>query len=125
MTPLQEARAHLEKAREFLRAAELSLELELFNAATSSAVSSGINSKDAICLKLTGRTGKTEDHAEAARELKQAGAAAAPLASPLSRLLALKAKSQYQASSVTRADAEKAVRWAEKLQNTACSVVTS
>lgn len=33
------------------------MDLELFSAATSSAVTSGINSKDAICLKLSGRTG--------------------------------------------------------------------
>jgi hypothetical protein len=45
---LDDARAHLAKAQEFLAAAEFTLDLDLFNAATSSAVSSGINSKDAI-----------------------------------------------------------------------------
>lgn len=54
MRTLDEARAHLAKAREFLTAAELNLDLDLFNAATSNAVISGINSKDAICLRLTG-----------------------------------------------------------------------
>lgn len=37
MTPLEQAQAHLAKAREFLEVAELSLDLELFNAATSDA----------------------------------------------------------------------------------------
>jgi hypothetical protein len=58
MPALDDARAHLAKAREFLEAAELTNDLGLFNAAASSAVTSGINSKDAICLTLTGRTRK-------------------------------------------------------------------
>lgn len=48
MSALTEARAHLAKAREFLDAAELSLEVDLYNAASSNAVISGINSKDAV-----------------------------------------------------------------------------
>jgi uncharacterized protein (UPF0332 family) len=71
MTALDEARAHLTKAREFLEAAELTNDLELFNAAASNAVTSGINSKDAICLTLTGRTRKADNHTEAVAELKQ------------------------------------------------------
>jgi len=59
MTALDEARAHLAKAREFLTAAELDLDLDLFNVATSNAVISGINAKDATCLRLTGTTGKS------------------------------------------------------------------
>jgi hypothetical protein len=101
------------------------LDVELFNVATSSAVSSGINSKDAMCLKLTGRTAKAENHPDAVQELKQAGAVAAPLATTLGRLLRLKGKSQYQASSVARADAERAVNWAERLHDGARSIVTS
>lgn len=50
MTALSDARAHLRKAREFLEAAELNLDFELNNAATSSAVTGGINAKDAVCL---------------------------------------------------------------------------
>lgn len=69
MTALDEARAHLAKAREFLEAAELTNDLQLFNAAASNAVTSGINSKDAICLALTGRTRKSDNHAEAVAEL--------------------------------------------------------
>ena len=47
-TPLQDAKAHLIKAREFLDAAESEVSAERYNAATSNAVLSGINSKDAI-----------------------------------------------------------------------------
>ena len=104
MAALDEARAHLAKAREFLEAAELTNDLALYNAA-SNAVTSGINSKDAICLALTGRTRKSDNHAEAVAELKSAGAAGRDSSTTLSRLLKLKSKSQYQAAPVSAADA--------------------
>lgn len=110
-----DARAHLEKAREFLQAAEASFELDLFNAATSDAVVSGINAKDAVCLTLTGSTGKTDNHHDAVAEIKAAGPAGADLAQTLSRLLRLKTKSQYQAVSVARTDAAKAIEWAGRI----------
>jgi len=87
MGALADARSHLAKARELLKAAEVTLDLGLFNAAASSAVSSGFNSKDAICLRLTGVTGKTENHAQAIAELSAAGAAGASL-TPNERLRA-------------------------------------
>jgi hypothetical protein len=125
MGALEDARAHLEKAGEFLAAAEATLDLELFNAATSNAVSCGVNAKDATCLKLTGRTAKAEDHASAADELKAAGGAAAGLAPTLRRLLSLKQKSQYQTASMGRAEATKAVEWARRLHTGAKEIVLS
>lgn len=110
-----EASAHLTKAREFLEAAQHNLELGLLNASTSNAVSSGVNSKDAICLKLTGKTDKNADHQQAAGELKRSGASGAALSLTLSRLLALKSKSHYQADSVPPAEAAKATAWATRL----------
>jgi uncharacterized protein (UPF0332 family) len=65
MSALTDARAHLRKAREFLDAAVLSLDCDLYNAATWSAVTSGINAKDAICLVLTGTTAKSETPTDA------------------------------------------------------------
>jgi uncharacterized protein (UPF0332 family) len=125
MTPFEQAQAHLAKAREFLEVAEFSLDLELFNAATSDAVICGIHCKDAICLKLTGRTGKADDHKQAVEELRNAGPAAAPLASTLNRLLNVKSKSQYQTASMAQTDARLAVTRAEKLFDVATSIVTS
>ena len=125
MTALHEARLHLDKAEEFLQAAEMSLELELFNAATSDAVNSGINSKDATCLKLTGRTHKSENHSEAVAELKHAGKAGSELAPTLSRLIKLKTKSQYQSVSVAQQDARNAVDWARRLYEGAAAIVNS
>jgi uncharacterized protein (UPF0332 family) len=119
---LDEARAHLAKAREFLEAAELTNDLALYNAAASNAVTSGINSKDAICLALTGRTRKSDNHAEAVAELRNAGAAGRDGCTTLSRLLKLKSKSQYQAAPVSAADAAKSIDWAARLLESAQSV---
>ena len=125
MSALNDARAHLAKAREFLEVAELSRDLDLYNAATSDAVISGINSKDAICLALSGMTRKADAHEDAVAELKAAGPAAAGLASTLSRLLKLKTKSQYQARSVSAADTNRAVDWATRLLESAEDIVSS
>lgn len=125
MGALDDARSHLAKAREFLEAAEVTLDLGLCNAAASSAVSSGINSKDAICLRLTGVTGKTENHAQTIAELGVAGAAGASLTPTFSRLIRLKPASQYQAASVAQKDAAKAVEWASRMLDAATAVVRS
>jgi uncharacterized protein (UPF0332 family) len=123
MKALDAARAHLTKAQEFLEAAELTNDLELFNAAASNAVTSGINSKDAICLALTGRTRKADNHTEAVAELKVAGPTGREVSSTLSRLLRLKSRSQYQSESVSAADAAKSIEWATRLLQTAQVVV--
>jgi uncharacterized protein (UPF0332 family) len=125
VTALDEARAHLAKAREFLEAADLTNELQLYNAAASNAVTSGINSKDAICLTLTGRTKKSDNHAEAIAELKGAGPVGRDSSTTLSRLLRLKSKSQYQAASVSAADAAKSIDWATRLFETAQGVAST
>lgn len=125
MSALTDATSHLSKAQEYLDAAQLLLELDLFNAAASSAVTSGINAKDAICLKLAGQTQKADNHLDAVKELKSASPAAARLAQILSRLLRLKAKSQYQAASIAGSDAKKAVDWAKRMHEGAQIILTS
>jgi len=125
VSALFDARAHLAKAEEFLMAAELAQDMELFNAATSDAVISGINSKDAICLTVNAVTNKSDNHNEAIAELKTAGRIGVDLAPTLKRLLRLKTKSQNQTLSIARADAANAVKWAKKLYGTAQQVVTS
>ncbi len=123
MTALEEARLHLAKAQEFLDAAQTSRDLGLDNAAASNAVISAINSKDAICLALTGRTGKSDNHATAIEELRRSGPAGAELTTTLSRLLNLKTRSQYASRSVSAADAGKAVEWASRIHVAAEGVV--
>ena len=123
MTVREEAQLHLAKAREFLEAAESSRDRKLYNAATSNAIISAINSKDAICLSLTGRTSKSDNHADAVPELKRAGAAGADLSPTLNRLLKLKTRSQYAPLSVPPSSANKAVEWAQRMFTGARDVV--
>lgn len=124
-TPLQQAKEHLAKAREFLEAAQVSRDFRLFSPAVSSAVTSGINSKDAICRRLTGRTGKTENHQVAVAELKAAGPAGAQLVTTFDRLLKAKPKAQYQTKKMTLDEAQKAVQWAQRMYDGAEGVVNS
>jgi uncharacterized protein (UPF0332 family) len=123
MSALEQAKAHLAKAREFLEAAHLSNDLELYSAATSNAVIAGINAKDALCLKLTGRTGKTDNHQEALAALRVSGAKGRELEPTLARLLKLKARSQYQSAPVAATDAAKAVDWAGRMVDGAIEAV--
>jgi uncharacterized protein (UPF0332 family) len=123
MTVSEETQLHLAKAREFLEAAEASRERKLYNAATSNAIISAINSKDAICLALTGRTSKSDSHADAVPELKRAGPAGADLSLTLNRLLKLKTRSQYAPFSVAPSSANKAVEWAQRMFTGARDVV--
>lgn len=87
-------------------------------------MTSGINSKDAIFLALTGATGKTDHHADGAKELK-AGPTTGPSATTHGRLLRLKNRSQYQAADVAGADARKAVEWAARLVDAAAGSVVN
>jgi uncharacterized protein (UPF0332 family) len=125
MNSLAAAQGHLVKAREFLEAAGMSLDLEQFNAATSNAVISAINSKDAICLKRLGATMKSDNHADAVKDLSAAGRDAARLAPTFKRLLALKAKSQYQSATVAASTATMAVSNAEKMYEAARGIASS
>lgn len=122
MGPRDDAHRHVRKAREFLDAAGLELEHELYTAAASSAVLAGINAKDAICLQLTGRTGKSDDHRSAVPELAAAGPAGKALESTLRRLLALLTTAPYQAVPIGRIDATKAIAWATRIVDTARDV---
>ena len=105
-----------------LAAARLGLEAGLPNATASNAVLSGINSKDSICLALTGRTSKSQSHLQAVDELRRAGRGGRNVAPLLQRLLQLKSKSQYENDSVSARDATSAVAWATRLFEAACEI---
>lgn len=125
MSALRDAEAPLAKAQEFFDASEIEMDWKLYNAASANAVTSGINSKDAICLKLTGKTSKTQNHADAAKELKQAGKDGADVAPNLRRLLDSKTKAQYQTNDVAKKEAEQSIERARSLLEVAQRVVTS
>ena len=113
MSATEDAAAHLAKATEFLEAAELAHDAGLLDAATSNAVISGINSKSAICLRLTGRTGTAGNPAEDMAELNASGAIGQAQSATFERLL--------RASSGS--DAGQAIGWAAQLLAGAKSVM--
>ncbi|MEY2521797.1 MAG: hypothetical protein QOJ66_362 [Ilumatobacteraceae bacterium] len=121
--PLEQALGHLARAKEFLDEAQGALTREYFSTATSNAIVAGINAKDAICLKLTGKTAKGQNHQLAVFELRAAGREAAVLATTFDRLLKPKTRSQYTPLAVARKDAEIAVSHAEKLVDAAARIV--
>lgn len=95
---------------------------EKYAAAASSAVLAGINAKDAICLRLTGRTSKADAHRSAVTELAAAGPAGKTLAPTFRRLLALKTAAQYQSAPISHTDATKAVEWATRMVDAAADL---
>lgn len=86
---------------------------------------SGINAKDAICLKLTGRTSKSDRHEDARNELTRSGPAGRALAPNLSRLLRMKTRAQYQSGSMAASDATRAIEWATRMLEGAQRVVSA
>ena len=114
-----EALAHLDKAQEFLNAARAALDAGWHNATASSAVSAGINAKDALCLAMAGRTTAADDHRLAVAELRELGQAGIEPGNALDRLLGLKDRAQYDRRSVGASEAQAAVRRATTLVDAA------
>jgi hypothetical protein len=114
-----EALAHHGKAREFLQAARAALDSGWNNAAASSAVTAGINAKDAISFVLAGRSAAADDHKFAVSELRALGPAGREAATALDRLLGLKDRAQYARRGVTDTEAQAAVRRATTMVDAA------
>lgn len=129
MTVLEDAKLHLMKAREFLEAADIDFDHDLYNAAISNAVISGINSKDAICLTLVRSSEKSMKHTNAVGELEAAGAmtrhasTTSRLAGLLEQLLTMKTRAQYAPYKFTHDDAASAVNDAQQLLDGAIKIV--
>jgi hypothetical protein len=105
----------LNKAQEFLDAARTALEAGWHNAAASSAVTAGINAKDALCFGTVGRSAASDDHRSAVAELRAIGSTGKEPAIALDRLLGLKDRAQYDRRSVSLTEAQAAVRRASGL----------
>lgn len=123
MSASGDAGLHLDKAEEFLEAAESNHAVGLFNAAASAAVTSGINSKDAMCLATKGFTGKTDSHSDAVGELRQSGSVGAAMAPTFNRLLSVKARAQYQTRATTAKGSRDALAWVARMYEAARRVV--
>lgn len=110
------AASKLDKAAEFLLMAEVALDGQCYDAAVSLAVSSGVNSSDALCVARLGRVPSGQDHNDTVRLMRKSGFDQASIF--LGRLLAVKSKAQYSIARCTRTDAEAAVKRAERMLET-------
>lgn len=118
------ARGHLRMAREYGDVAVLAADSGRQSPSISNAVLAAINAKDAICLWLTGKTGKSDDHAAAARELRAALAARVdgePQA--LIDLIKQKNRVQYDAGFASAKESKAALRRADALLACAMQVM--
>ncbi len=122
---LNDSRSHLAMAREFLEAAQVCLDLDLFNAATSNAITSAISSKHAICLFLVGRTATSNRDEDAVAELSKSGEEGKDLAPTFSRLLRLRTTLQDPNVSLAKPEASRALEAAVRLFEAARGVVSS
>ncbi len=105
--------AHKDQAEEYLRAAQHSLSIGDFNAATGTAVDAGINAADAVAGVNLGRRWKGP-HEQAADFAAQAGPEGKEVARELRRLLPLKTQAHYDAAAIAESKARSAVTAAER-----------
>jgi len=101
---LSDARVFLDKAREFVRAAQDSLELANNTAAVGNAVHAGILAADAISAVRT-RTVWRGEHAQVAGHLETAGEDGKLAARQLRRLLPMKTRAEYEPTPIRPATA--------------------
>jgi hypothetical protein len=118
-----DARAYLDKAREFLRGAEDSLALGNRVAAAGNAVHAGIGAADAITAARAAVVWKGE-HSQAPAHLEKTGGAEGKKAAPhLRRLLPLKNRAEYDPDPIAVAEAKAAVTAAVRIVRIAEQVV--
>jgi hypothetical protein len=109
-----QASAYLDKASEFLQAAQDSLVLRNYVAATGNAVHAGIAAADAISAATVGSVWAGE-HTLAARHVESTGPAGRQAAAQLHRLVPLKNRAEYDPKPIPAADARAALKAAERL----------
>jgi HEPN domain-containing protein len=124
--PRNHAKRFLKKAEEYLASSEANLAAKRYTPAAGDAIHAGINAKDAILTALTGSTRKGEDHATAAKDLRQALAKRSEAAAgerALRELVAAKGEVEYGTDLVTATKAEPLVRRARTLLDLAIGIV--
>ncbi len=119
-----QVRNYLEKAEEFLAAADDELTAGRFVAATSLAIHAAINAADAVTGSRTGRRAAGQDHDEVRSLLRESSKDGAELEKDLGRLLPLKTKTEYEPDDVAASEAKRAVERAGRCVAVAKRVVT-
>lgn len=118
------AKSHLRTAREYAQVAAAAAEIDCHSPSVSNAVLAGINAKDAICIWITGSTGKSDNHAAAAQALHAALAALDKGESrAVAELIKQKTRVQYDAGFASAKESKAAMRRANALIACAAQVV--
>lgn len=120
------ARAFLDKAEDYLLAAQNEEDGRLWTPAAGLAIHAGINAKDAIAVSLTGDTTKHREHARASDELRLILAGHAEQARAyrsLRELLQEKTDVEYTTKRISEAKVHALVRRAEMLVELARGIV--
>ncbi len=113
--PAANARAYVDKAREFLRAAEDSLQLGNRVAAAGNAVHAGIGAADAITASRVAVVWQGE-HSQAPAHLEKVGGEEGRKAAPhLRRRLPLKNRAEYDPEPISAAEAKAAITAAARM----------
>lgn len=108
----------LERTEEFLAAAHTSLARGHLQAATSSAVHAAIAAMDAVTVFHAGKRSASDRHDDAVHLVRSLGLPDATLSKTLvqlGRLLGMKIRAEYANARIKRAEAEDAVRTAERI----------
>lgn len=125
----QDAMNRLAQAESFLVAADLVTadESDVANpgVAAALAVLAGIAASDAACCAKLGVRPRGQSHAEAVAVLATVAPDGAEMAKDLGRLLNRKDDSHYGVAFVAAGDAERMIRWAERLLSRARLAVES
>lgn len=90
-------------------------ELDAHDAACSLAASAGVNATNALLIQIGVKPPNGSDHYSAVTALRQRGQREASV--QLASLLGLKHRSQYETSRCTAADADRAIKLAERIVN--------
>lgn len=121
---LNDARAYLDKAHEFLKAAQDSLALTNYTAAVGNSIHAGIAAADALSASRT-RTVWRGEHTGAAGHLEAAGDEGKQGARHLRRLLPLKTRAEYDPAPMRAADAQSAVQAAGRIVSLATAALAA
>ena len=113
-----DARQFLAKALEYLATATSCLDAGHWTAATGNAIHAGINAADALCARHRGVRATGTDHAVSGDLLIGIPDGNRP-AEAYRRLVANKARAEYEPAPVSRALAQRCVRWATVLVDAA------
>lgn len=115
---------HIDRAREFLAAAQECFESKLYSPAVSSAVHAGIHASDVMTGHFLGVRSSSDNHNDAIALLVSAGPNGKRASTQLKRLLNGKPNAQYDPAPISASNARAALSQAERLVRDAGAAIS-